>query len=688
MTSARRRPNDGGPLSGGPLSGGPLVLCYHAVSERWPCELAIPPRQLRHQLETLLRDDYRAVRFSELLTAPRGGKLLAVTFDDAFASTCANGLPVLRRLQIPASMFVPSDFVGASALAWPGVEQWLYGEFADELRPAGWAQLEQLVSEGWEIGSHSCSHAHLTQLSDAGLKDELTHSRDVLEARLHSPCRSFAYPFGELDDRVLAAVAAAGYEAAAALPIRLKRPTPLSWPRVGIYRTDGSLRFRAKVSPLVRSLRQTPLAAPMLKTHKLTLAATGGSSPSPPRRAPLVLITDAEERSIVAATRALGSSGYGVAAAASMKHAAAQCSRFCKKRILLPNPLLDEAGYVDALERTLRSGEYDVLIPGSDPALLIASENRERLQRHALIGLPPHQTVLRSLDKLALQQLARDTGLQVPETIVCESAEQARRAARELGYPVAIKPRSSAFRTKERLKHVPGRIAESEDELMHIAPAYGERFLLQRREEGTLLAFGGVFAGGRLLASAAARSLRTHRPGSGSLAFCESIPVAPLRESAAALMTNVRHEGIFELDLVMRRDGSLLLLDLNPRPYGAMALATAGGANLPEIWCDWLLSGDPPHRADRPLDGDPQPVDAEPGLKFRWGDADLFHMLCRAREGEWRAAASVLMPHRHVTHAYFSAGDPCPMLARALWLGKDLTRHGLADRRELTLRDV
>ena len=66
-----------------------------------------------------------------------------------------------------------------------------------------------------------------------------------------------AYPTGDFDERVERATGAAGYEAAAALPKQFTDPRPLAWPRVSIQRRDGDRAFRTKVSPLVRSLRQT-----------------------------------------------------------------------------------------------------------------------------------------------------------------------------------------------------------------------------------------------------------------------------------------------------------------------------------------------------------------------------------------------------------------------------------------------
>ena len=233
-----------------------LVLCYHAVSERWDADLSITPRALEEQLGLLVRRGYRGATFTEAVTSQPGGKVLAVTFDDAYRSVLELGFPILARLGLAGSVFVPTDFAGTERpMSWPGIEQWVGGPFERELMPMSWDELEQLSEDGWEVGSHTRSHPHLTRLDDASLEAELRGSREACEARLGRPCESLAYPYGDHDGRVVAAAGAAGYRFAGTLPTRFGSSNPLSWPRVGIYFGDEGPRFKAKVSRLVRGLR-------------------------------------------------------------------------------------------------------------------------------------------------------------------------------------------------------------------------------------------------------------------------------------------------------------------------------------------------------------------------------------------------------------------------------------------------
>jgi peptidoglycan/xylan/chitin deacetylase (PgdA/CDA1 family) len=233
-----------------------LVLCYHAVSEDWGAELAVTPARLERQLELILDRGYRGATFHDAVHSPPAAKTVAITFDDAYRSVIELGLPVLARLGLPGTVFVPTGFTGSEApMAWPGIDQWVGGPHESELVPMSWAELRSLADAGWEIGAHTRTHPHLTELDDAALDEELRASRQDCESELGLPCRSFAYPFSDEDERVVRATGKAGYSAACTLPATLHPPSSLRWPRIGVYWDDDERRFRLKTSPLVMRLR-------------------------------------------------------------------------------------------------------------------------------------------------------------------------------------------------------------------------------------------------------------------------------------------------------------------------------------------------------------------------------------------------------------------------------------------------
>jgi peptidoglycan/xylan/chitin deacetylase (PgdA/CDA1 family) len=238
-----------------------LVLCYHAVSPSWPAELSVTPEALEQQLGALARRGYRGARFSDALSGELvEGRVVAITFDDAYRSVLELAKPILDRHGYAGTIFVPTDWPEqAGAMRWQGIDRWLNTPHERELDALSWRELGELADVGWEIGSHTCSHPYLPDLDDDALTHELCSSRARIEAQLERPCTSLAYPYGGVDARVVEATREAGYRWAGTIPRMLPAPLPLLWPRAAIFHEDDMRRFRAKVSPALRGLRASPL---------------------------------------------------------------------------------------------------------------------------------------------------------------------------------------------------------------------------------------------------------------------------------------------------------------------------------------------------------------------------------------------------------------------------------------------
>lgn len=229
----------------------PLVLCYHAVSPTWRHALSVDPGGLERQLGLLVRRGYRGATAEQVLAG--GGRLLHVTFDDAYRSV-ANGLAALERFRLPATVFACSGYAdGGRPLDVPELAAEARSD-PGELATMDWDALRELGERGIEIGSHTVSHPHLPDLSDEELARELRESRERIEDELRRPCSLLSYPYGDEDQRVRATARDTGYRAAFALPGRRRPVDPYALPRVGIWRKDSLPRVVLKTAPVVRRL--------------------------------------------------------------------------------------------------------------------------------------------------------------------------------------------------------------------------------------------------------------------------------------------------------------------------------------------------------------------------------------------------------------------------------------------------
>jgi peptidoglycan/xylan/chitin deacetylase (PgdA/CDA1 family) len=187
----------------------PLALVYHGVADvplrRDPHGLFVAPRDLRRQIERLRTWGYRLVTFGRLAALAGEGDAsghAALTFDDGLADNLHVLTPLLRELDAAATVFVVSGWLGG-----------VHPE-ARWARLLDAAEVRELAAAGFEIGSHSSTHADLAALDEEAAYDELASSKRVLEDVTGTPVDVAAYPFGRATVLTAAACRRAGYRAA------------------------------------------------------------------------------------------------------------------------------------------------------------------------------------------------------------------------------------------------------------------------------------------------------------------------------------------------------------------------------------------------------------------------------------------------------------------------------------------
>jgi peptidoglycan/xylan/chitin deacetylase (PgdA/CDA1 family) len=241
----------------------PVIVAYHAVSSTWRSPLAVSEETLWHQLDLFRRRGYIGLTLADSERRRLEGQLpprsLVVTFDDGFHSVL-RAKPILEELGFPATVFVVTSLVDSGLpLEWPGLEE-VGIDDADDRTSLSWEELGELREEGWEVGSHTVTHAHLPDLDDARLEEELTLSRDAVAARFGS-CDTISYPYGLADRRVAAAAERAGYVGAVTLTRAHAADERFLRPRVNHDSKDHGLRLHLTLSMPGLKLRRSKLLA-------------------------------------------------------------------------------------------------------------------------------------------------------------------------------------------------------------------------------------------------------------------------------------------------------------------------------------------------------------------------------------------------------------------------------------------
>ena len=183
-----------------------VFLMYH--------ELALPGRVLcatdpgyqryvvtasrfEHHLVHLRRHHVRTISVGEALTlGPKAPRAVVLTFDDGSETDFLVAAPLLETLGFSATFYVIAGFLDR-----PGY--------------LTHTQLRCLSDMGFEIGSHSLTHVHLTDVPLTRLRDELAGSRASLEDVIGREVRHFSCPGGRWSARIAHEANNAGYRSVA-----------------------------------------------------------------------------------------------------------------------------------------------------------------------------------------------------------------------------------------------------------------------------------------------------------------------------------------------------------------------------------------------------------------------------------------------------------------------------------------
>lgn len=177
----------------------PILVYHHIDNDNISERYNIFPEDFAEQMSILTLYGYSTITISDLVNViQEGGELPArpiiLTFDDSNLSVYENAYPIMR-----SHGFVGVAYVVANRLH---AENYINTD-----------QLKELIAAGWEVGSHSMTHADLS-LDRTIVNDEVLRSKQVLEEQLGVTIETFAYPYSHFKAYIASRVQVYGYTSA------------------------------------------------------------------------------------------------------------------------------------------------------------------------------------------------------------------------------------------------------------------------------------------------------------------------------------------------------------------------------------------------------------------------------------------------------------------------------------------
>ena len=265
-----------------------MILMYHRIL---PSELAKPRIQAGMYVDPetfethirFLKQHFQVVSLSEKFSSNQTmGKTRSIrpacvlTFDDGWKDFYEYAYPVLKRNQVPATVFLPTVYIGTDDWFWTDRLAWILtnaipparpeipgntlleriagiqGAYEERLEAAihllknrndqeieeviaalkvragigatpnqrvflNWEEVREMAGSGLvSFGSHTQNHRILVHLKEGEVREELVLSKEILlrEGVVDPSFIPFCYPNGNLNQRIARLVREAGYHAA------------------------------------------------------------------------------------------------------------------------------------------------------------------------------------------------------------------------------------------------------------------------------------------------------------------------------------------------------------------------------------------------------------------------------------------------------------------------------------------
>ena len=168
------------------------VLMYHSITnkeEDYPYSISVS-NFINHI--KYIHKRFKVIDLNETLFYLQNNKdikepCFAITFDDGYRNNFTHAYPILKKFDMPFSIFVATNFINTKRETF-----------------MNWDEVIELSNDPLvTIGSHSVNHPNLLSLEKEDIKYEIEASKKIIESKINKEVKYFAYPSGGHNDEVI-----------------------------------------------------------------------------------------------------------------------------------------------------------------------------------------------------------------------------------------------------------------------------------------------------------------------------------------------------------------------------------------------------------------------------------------------------------------------------------------------------
>lgn len=260
------------------------ILTYHRISKKcddWSLN-PLPLKSFKEHLKFLTKT-YNIISLDNLVDLmvnpnPIPKKTVILTFDDGYKDNYTNAYPLLRKYDIPATIFLTSKLIGSGEISWyDKVGYIIYNTSSNEIKMdelpdytinstfekhqafsdikrrliklnerqksllinklanlchveippyAGdlmlsWDEVTEMNANGIDFGAHTLNHPVLPSLNSQEAEWEILESKRIIEKNLNKPINCFSYPYGNFNHDIIDLVKKSNFKCAVTLNQKL-----------------------------------------------------------------------------------------------------------------------------------------------------------------------------------------------------------------------------------------------------------------------------------------------------------------------------------------------------------------------------------------------------------------------------------------------------------------------------------
>lgn len=212
----------------------PIVMYHHIKSCDDSCNdiekgLSVDPEIFDGQMKYLKENNWKSLKLNDLFYKYEQ-PTIAITFDDGYKDNLTEALPIMKKYDLVATIFIISDMVGNDGYL-------------------TWEEIKELKDAGWEIGVHSATHPNLATLGTEDLKYQIIDAKKKIDENVGVMTTSFSYPAGKYNPEVINIVKEAGLSIAVTTNYDLKnsKENVFELNRIRINGSDSVEGFAYKI---------------------------------------------------------------------------------------------------------------------------------------------------------------------------------------------------------------------------------------------------------------------------------------------------------------------------------------------------------------------------------------------------------------------------------------------------------